>query len=488
MANKPGSKFRVLLLLAVIMALMVSIWLMGRILLNLSAAPRQVSQTTPLAATPAPPSTSTPTQPGPSPTSYTALSDVATPTPTSTSTSIPLTLSSRGDRLASPLQITTTAGPTATPLGGGFLCRVQVAPLELRAGPGQAYDLISTLADATPLSASKQVGNATWVLVETEQRQVGWVYGPCIVCQNDPASLPPALGLAAQSSVEPTQLPMSGQSAPMPTPTPTEASPPQSALSQDYWLGEYFDNASLAGQPVLVRQDPAELEFNWILDSPGSNVPADNFSVRWTRLVDFLDGGDFRFYAEADDGVRIYVDGRLIVDNWNLAAPITYQGVAHDLSPGLHPVTVEYFESGGYARIKVWGERGPLEDSNWTGQYYNNPDWQEPPVLTRQDDDIDFDWGDNPPVSGLGHSDFSIRWRRTVFFAEEGGYRFWADVDRSDRVKIYLDGWLLVDKYKEEEGTVEGFFSRLQPGFHTMTVEYVDDSGPAKIKFHWERD
>ncbi len=486
MENQSGRIFKLVALLVVMAALLVAIWLLGRTLLNISRISRQASPPTAAAATltPSPTPLPTPTRPTPSPSRVAGLSDA--PTASQTPTPAPPTLSNRGDRLPPRLQIA-TASPAATLPGGGWLCRVSVAPLELREGPGATYGLIELLAAGDPLTASKQVDNAAWVLVETEQRQVGWVYSPGLVCQNEPAGLPVAAGLSAQPVTVASPRPAAAPTLP-PTPTPAPlAGSPTPALSQDYWLGEYFDNASLEGQPVLARQDPVDLEFNWFLDSPAPGVPADNFSVRWSRLADFLDGGDYRFYAEADDGVKILVDGQVVLYNWNLFAPITYQGDLHDVSPGLHTVTVEYFESGGHARIKVWAERGALQDPNWTGQYYANPDWQEPPLLTRPDDNIDFDWGDGAPAAGLSQSDFSIRWRRTIFFAEAGRYRFWAEVERLDRVKIWLDGWLLVDETKEERGTVEGYFGRLEPGFHTVMVEYADDSGPAKIKFDWER-
>lgn len=483
MENQSHRIFRLVVLLVVMAALFVAIWLLGRTMLNMSRAGRSAGGPAAAATpTPSPAPCPTPTRLTPSPGRVAGLNDAPTASPTPAL----LTLSSHGDRLPPKLQAA-TASPTATSPGGGWPCQVSAASLELREGPGAAFDLIELLAAGDHLSASKQVGGGDWVLVETEQRQVGWVYGPGLGCQNDPASLPPAAGLAAQSVAIASPLPALAPTLP-PTPTPeAPAGPPTPALAQDYWLGEYFANASLEGQPVLVRQDPVDLEFNWILDSPAPGVPADNFSVRWTRLADFLDGGDYRFYAEADDGVKISVDGQLVLYNWNLFAPITYRGDLHDLSPGLHTVTVEYFESGGHARLKVWVERGPLEDAKWTGQYYANPNWQEPPLLTRPDDDIDFDWGDHAPVDGLSQSDFSIRWRRTLFFAEAGRYRFWAEVERLDRVKIWLDGWLLVDEAKEERGVAEGYFSRLEPGFHTVMVEYADDSGPAKIKFDWER-
>ena len=487
MENQSGRIFKLVALLVVMAALLVAIWLLARILFNRSLTGQPVSLPTSAvaAATPAPSSTPLPT-PTPltlSPTPVAGLSDA--PTASHTPTPLPPAVSSRGDRL--PPTAPAPSNPIATPPGDHFGCTVTVAPLDLREGPGPTYGLIAVLPSAATVIASKQMSQGSWVLVETGQQQIGWVYGPGLACSGDLASLPSAAGLAAQPVAVASPRPAATPTLP-PTPTPEPpAGPPTPLLSQDYWLGEYYDNASLEGQPVLVRQDPVNLEFNWFLDSPAPNLPADNFSVRWTRLVDFLDGGDYRFFAEADDGVRIYVDGQVVLNNWNLFAPITYQGDLHDVSPGLHPVTVEYFESGGHARIKVWAERGPLEDPKWTGQYFANPDWQEPPALTRLDDRIDFDWGDHAPVDGLSHNNFSIRWRRTIFFAEAGRYRFWADIERQDRVKIWLDGWLIIEKSREERGTVEGYFSRVEPGFHTLIVEYADDSGPAKIKFDWER-
>jgi hypothetical protein len=129
-----------------------------------------------------------------------------------------------------------------------------------------------------------------------------------------------------------------------------------------------------------------------------------------------------------------------------------------------------------------------VQEPAWEGRYYANPDLQEPPVLVRQDQSIDFDWGDDEPIDGLSRSDFSIRWERTIYFDQTGDHRLFARVDDRDRARIYLDGWLLVDEYKDDGGTVEGYFARLGAGFHTVVVEYVDEGGDASIKFDWERD
>ncbi len=415
-------------------------------------------------ATPSP--TSTPTT---SPTAYPTLGSAATATPTPT----PLFLISQGDTLPEP----TAPPPTATPFGR-IACTVSAAALQLREGPGPGYEIIDTLPSGAAVAAFKCAPNSAWILVETAQQEIGWINSAFATCQGDLAQLPLAAGVV---SPPPTV------AATVPVPTPTVI-PSETALPPvDSWRGEYFDNPHLAGEPAQVRFDP-NLEFNWILDSPAPTVvPADNFSARWTRRFDFGDGGDFRFFAEVDDGIKIYVDGRVVLDDWHNFAPVTYQADMRGLSPGLHTVTVEYFESGGYARIKVWGESTRLEDQQWQAEYYPNSDLQPPAALTRQDDEIDFDWGHGAPASGLNADKFSVRWQRTIYFHESGDYKFLAKLADDDRVKIYLDGWLVVDKYKERSGTAEGIFARLAPGFHTVIVEYVEEGDRARIKVWWER-
>jgi hypothetical protein len=81
------------------------------------------------------------------------------------------------------------------------------------------------------------------------------------------------------------------------------------------WTGEYFDNVSFDDVPRLIRQDE-EIDFDWGYGSPARGIVGDRFSVRWTRTVDF-EPGVYRFTASTDDGVRLWVDGHLLIDNWH---------------------------------------------------------------------------------------------------------------------------------------------------------------------------
>ena len=134
----------------------------------------------------------------------------------------------------------------------------------------------------------------------------------------------------------------------MPTNTPLpQSAPPAVALPTllppvvTAWRGEYFGNASLQAAPLIVRND-SEINFNWGRNPPDPGVPADYFSVRWTRIFNF-EGRVYRFSSQADDGIRVYVDDNLIIDEWHPATPLMYTADVN-LVAGPHTLRVEYYE------------------------------------------------------------------------------------------------------------------------------------------------
>jgi beta-glucosidase len=92
------------------------------------------------------------------------------------------------------------------------------------------------------------------------------------------------------------------------------ATVPASALPGGF-KGEYFNNKDLQGQPVLVRSD-AQINFDWSRGRPAPVVNEDGFSVRWTGKFVPPETGQYQLGAMADDGVRVYLDGQLLVDAW----------------------------------------------------------------------------------------------------------------------------------------------------------------------------
>ncbi len=120
------------------------------------------------------------------------------------------------------------------------------------------------------------------------------------------------------------------------------------------WRGEYFDNPDLAGDPVLLRDDK-KIDFNWEKGSPATGVPADNFSIRWGRRVNF-EGGTYRFTVRVDDGVRLYVDGKLVIDEWHESRPTTYEALV-TLDDSGHDLRLDYFERTVDALVSLSWER-----------------------------------------------------------------------------------------------------------------------------------
>ena len=249
----------------------------------------------------------------------------------------------------------------------------------------------------------------------------------------------------------------------------------------DTWRAEYFDNRDLSGAPVLVRYDPA-IDFDWGSGSPDGTVPADNFSVRWTRSLGFTPG-TYRFYASCDDGMRIYVDGNRVVDAWqDQKLPNTSWGDV-TLASGLHTVVVEYYEHGGEASAHVWWKR--LGDfTGWEGRYYANAELRGGPALIRDDAEINFDWGEGAPADWMVSDNFSVVWTRNVYFAP-GYYRF--NVRSDDGVRVWLDEALVMDYWQPMDYEWHYLDWTYLEGTHALKVEYFERTGSARIRFWWER-
>jgi hypothetical protein len=255
-----------------------------------------------------------------------------------------------------------------------------------------------------------------------------------------------------------------------PTPIPPTATP---AITD--WRAEYYDNLSLTGNPVLVRND-ASIDFDWGYGSPDPGLPADGFSVRWSRDLNF-GGGLYRFYAHVDDGVRLWMDGQPIIDQWHNSAPTTHVADI-TLSDGHHRLRMEYYEHTYTAVARLWWER--IEQyPDWKGEYFDNRKLEGSPVLVRNDRDVDFNWGPGSPAASLPADNFSCRWTRTLKL-KKATYRFYARVD--DGIRLWVDDKLLIDQWHDAAGKLYTVDVSLKEGEHAVKVEYYEHGGGARIE------
>jgi hypothetical protein len=187
---------------------------------------------------------------------------------------------------------------------------------------------------------------------------------------------------------------------------------------------------------------------------PTPGIPSDGFSVRWWRET-YFNAGTYRFTASSDDGIRVYVyrpqtysekPPPVVEGGWYDHPARTFVSEI-DLTEGLHRVVVEYYENTGLAMAKVTWNLVSTPSEGWNGAYFDNRSLSGTPLLTRQDAQIDFDWGYGSPSWEIPDNEFSVRWTRVVYF-EPGSYRFTATTD--DGVRLWVGEHPLIDNWRDQ--------------------------------------
>lgn len=345
--------------------------------------------------------------------------------------------------------VTPTFVNTAVAVGQNTRASSQVGlPSNVVRGPGGGGVVVPTITPAIPRSTLTAVA-ATATQAVTATQVAGTATS--------------IAGAATQISLTATQV------AHFPTPAPGA------------WYGVYFNNKNLEGAATLARNDAVQpsnnpsLLFNWGSAAPAAGINADNFSVRWTLNTTF-NGGNFMFYAFSDDGIRVYVDGVRIIDNWANATNRVLYGWA-GLAAGSHEIRVEYFENSGDARVAVGWQRAV--ENAWVGEYYTNRDLGEPPHYIQQDNKIDFNWGSGAP-NGLPGDNFSIRWNINYDFGNAATYRFVVTVE--DGVRVRVGNKTIIDQWRPVDGPQVYTYEAIFAGPQWITTEYFSGSGNAQIK------
>ena len=89
-----------------------------------------------------------------------------------------------------------------------------------------------------------------------------------------------------------------------------------------------------------------------------------------------MSAGTYRFIATSDDGIRVYVDNRLVIDQWYDHPAQTFTADV-SLTAGHHLAVVEYYENMGYAVAKVSWAPAPVPPHNWRGKKVSGWLWRQ---------------------------------------------------------------------------------------------------------------
>lgn len=347
---------------------------------------------------------------------------------------------------------------------------VRDAIINVRSGPDTGYPTIGQLQREQSCPITGRDSNNAWWQVQCPGVGTGWVFGQLV----DLAGNTAGIGVVAV------------------TPAPIVVQPPPVPTFYG-WKAAYFNNRDLAGAPVALA-DVADVNFNWGMGAPDPAVPADNFATRFERTINF-NPGSYRFTARADDGVRVWIDNQLIIDQWHASAGnVDY--TADRYMYGNQAVRVEHYDEGAGALLNFsFAPLTPVDPvtntgSDWDASYFSNPDLAGGPVIVRGEArssyPLDLDWGLNSPAPGaIGNDNWSARWRGRFFF-EAGDFMFQARSD--DGVRLYIDGIRLIDAWYDGYKEPSNRFLKLGRGDHEIVVEFYERGGTAFNRVWWYRE
>ncbi len=127
--------------------------------------------------------------------------------------------------------------------------------------------------------------------------------------------------------------------------------------------GEYFNNLDLSGTPAVTRVDK-NINFQWTLHTPAPGLGHDFYSARWTGVLHSPKSGHYHIGLDGNDGYRLWLDGKLVIDNWKKQTYSTKMVELAFEQGRDYAIRVEFFEPVGNAHLKlIWDLDAPNLDA-----------------------------------------------------------------------------------------------------------------------------
>lgn len=258
----------------------------------------------------------------------------------------------------------------------------------------------------------------------------------------------------------------------------------------------YYDNINFTGT-VLERVD-ATVNFNWATTTaPAPGIAAGTYSVLWDGYIKPDYTGIYTFYTTADDGIRIWVNNQLIIDNFVNQSPTEKSGTISLNAGQSYIIQVQYYNDtySGTAKLS-WSHASVLKQiipqqnlspaGNGFGlwsTYYNNNDFTGT-TLSRIEPTVNFNWTTTSPDRTIENDTFSARWRGQVKPQFTEDYTFYANAD--DGVRLWVNDVLLIDKWINQSVTEHsGTITLIGGQKYNIVMEYYENTGNAVAQLSW---
>ena len=264
---------------------------------------------------------------------------------------------------------------------------------------------------------------------------------------------------------------------------------PRLALAGTGLTAQYFHNIDFTG---LAETRSEAIAYNWGTNAPAPGVDADSFSVRWTGQVEPQFSETYTFRALADEGVRVWIDGQLIIDDWSPHLRRTSAGTIGLQAGQRYDIRVDYFDLSGAAQVELsWSSPSrPLQviplDRLFTnpngllGKYVDTAGG----TFSRVDPGVNFDWDLAGPGAGVAADEFSVKWSGHLRPDFSDLYTFSTISD--ERVRLWIANELVIDNWTNHSTTENLGTKQLEAGkWYNVRLEYYDVSGNAEISLRW---
>ncbi|MGB3532201.1 MAG: PA14 domain-containing protein [Microcoleaceae cyanobacterium] len=266
--------------------------------------------------------------------------------------------------------------------------------------------------------------------------------------------------------------------------------PPDSGNSStSNWHAQYWDNKELTGSPDWSQyEEMSDLRFHAGKGAPlgTRGIEEETFGGRWIT-TSYFDGGIYNFINKADDGVRVYVDGKLIIDKWK-DSPFEEKKAYAAIEPGYHQVMVEYYDNRHDAANHLRWEQ-PNTPDEWAVEYFRGKDLKPKNLAGHRGGGtgfIDKNWGRGREAGiPISSDNFSDRWTTTRYFEEPGVYEF--DSKSDDGIRVWVDDKLVIDKWKDQGFATNKALVSLDKGYHQIRVEHYENKLSSALKFDWKK-
>ena len=294
---------------------------------------------------------------------------------------------------------------------------------------------------------------------------------------------------------------------------PTEVVPTGTGLQ-----GQYFNGIGVDATKLAITRTDSSLNFDWKGGKVDPLVSANDFTAEWTGQVLAPKTGKFTFTTNSDDGIRVWVDGKSIIDAWNDHAPELDSGAIDLVAGQKYDIKVDYYQrSGGSIAQLFWAAPGidrqivsqgylyapaqppvfsqppsapqPIEvvptGTGLQGQYFNGIGVDATKLaVTRTDSSLNFDWKGGKVDPLVSANDFTAEWTGQVLAPKTGKFTFTTNSD--DGIRVWVDGKSIIDAWNDHAPELDSGAIDLVAGQkYDIKVDYYQRSGGSIAQLFW---